>query len=120
MAGLLLQPHECGSLVSAIATRNAYADDANSDIWHDTLAAKILPASKQASNGQSERVASDEEYGSVGRPEGDEKPKTAVAQKATTFDALLGTQLLSKSGPVPTRDALADKKHVMLYFSAHW
>eukprot|EP00413_Alexandrium_margalefii_P031042 CAMPEP_0204559914 /NCGR_PEP_ID=MMETSP0661-20131031/32303_1 /ASSEMBLY_ACC=CAM_ASM_000606 /TAXON_ID=109239 /ORGANISM="Alexandrium margalefi, Strain AMGDE01CS-322" /LENGTH=154 /DNA_ID=CAMNT_0051567187 /DNA_START=69 /DNA_END=533 /DNA_ORIENTATION=+ len=33
---------------------------------------------------------------------------------------LLGGELLGKSGTVKTEEALAGKKFVMLYFSAHW
>lgn len=36
------------------------------------------------------------------------------------MDSLLGTTLLGKNGPVNTTDALAGKKAVALYFSAHW
>jgi hypothetical protein len=37
------------------------------------------------------------------------------------FEALFGKQLISKDGStVNTSDALAGKKHVMIYFSAHW
>jgi hypothetical protein len=36
------------------------------------------------------------------------------------FSTLFGSQLASKSGLVSTGDALAGKKHVMVYFSAHW
>ena len=36
------------------------------------------------------------------------------------FTDLLGDQLTSATGPVDTATALADKKFVMLYFSAHW
>jgi len=36
------------------------------------------------------------------------------------FSTLFGSQLASKSGLVSTGDALAGKKHVMIYFSAHW
>ena len=33
---------------------------------------------------------------------------------------LLGDTLLTKEGEVPLNMALGGKKHVMLYFSAHW
>ena len=33
---------------------------------------------------------------------------------------LLGDTLLTKEGEVPLKMALGGKKHVMLYFSAHW
>jgi len=36
------------------------------------------------------------------------------------FEGLLGSRLLSKDGEVATADAVAGKKNVMLYFSAHW
>merc|ERR1712070_1250791 len=36
------------------------------------------------------------------------------------FNTLFGSQLVSKSGLVSTSEALAGKKHVMIYFSAHW
>jgi nucleoredoxin len=38
----------------------------------------------------------------------------------SAFEALFGSQLISKTGSVPTSEALAGKKHVMIYFSAHW
>lgn len=39
---------------------------------------------------------------------------------AAAFEELLGPTLLGKSGEVATKDALADKEVVGLYFSAHW
>jgi len=33
---------------------------------------------------------------------------------------LFGEELLGKAGPVKTSDALAGKKNIMIYFSAHW
>jgi len=36
------------------------------------------------------------------------------------FNELFGEQLLSKSGPVSTSEALAGKSGVLVYFSAHW
>ena len=39
---------------------------------------------------------------------------------AEAFTTLFGSQLTSKSGTVNTSEALAGKKHVMIYFSAHW
>eukprot|EP00929_Paragymnodinium_shiwhaense_P028932 TRINITY_DN16695_c0_g1_i1.p2 TRINITY_DN16695_c0_g1~~TRINITY_DN16695_c0_g1_i1.p2 ORF type:complete len:202 (+),score=38.69 TRINITY_DN16695_c0_g1_i1:81-608(+) len=47
----------------------------------------------------------------------------AAAAPAATSAALLellGEELLGKAGSVPTAEALAGKKHIMLYFSAHW
>eukprot|EP00662_Eupelagonemidae_sp_cell21_P032578 gene32578-38301_t len=35
------------------------------------------------------------------------------------FADLLGGQLLTKDGPRPTREVLAGKRHVLLYFSGH-
>merc|ERR1711988_481776 len=43
---------------------------------------------------------------------------TKMASEA--FNTLFGSQLVSKSGVVSTSEALAGKKHVMIYFSAHW
>ena len=34
--------------------------------------------------------------------------------------ALFGGTILTKDGPKPTTEALANKTHVMVYFSAHW
>ena len=39
---------------------------------------------------------------------------------SAAFNDLFGAQLTSKSGAVATSEALAGKKHVMIYFSAHW
>merc|ERR1711939_270273 len=36
------------------------------------------------------------------------------------FTALFGDTILTKDGPKPTTEVLADKTHVMVYFSAHW
>jgi nucleoredoxin len=36
------------------------------------------------------------------------------------FVELFGETLLSKRGEVATKDVVAGKKHVMIYFSAHW
>ena len=36
------------------------------------------------------------------------------------FTELLGDELVGKDGPVPTATAIAGKKAVGLYFSAHW
>lgn len=38
----------------------------------------------------------------------------------TAFQELFGEKLLGKDGHVATSDALADKKAVLVYFSAHW
>ncbi|KDO33420.1 hypothetical protein SPRG_02227 [Saprolegnia parasitica CBS 223.65] len=37
-----------------------------------------------------------------------------------TLHALLGAEIQTKAGIVPTTDALANKKVVGIYFSAHW
>eukprot|EP00441_Pelagodinium_beii_P034580 CAMPEP_0197635188 /NCGR_PEP_ID=MMETSP1338-20131121/11074_1 /TAXON_ID=43686 ORGANISM="Pelagodinium beii, Strain RCC1491" /NCGR_SAMPLE_ID=MMETSP1338 /ASSEMBLY_ACC=CAM_ASM_000754 /LENGTH=283 /DNA_ID=CAMNT_0043207191 /DNA_START=36 /DNA_END=887 /DNA_ORIENTATION=- len=41
-----------------------------------------------------------------------------MASKALT--AIFGDELIGKSGPVKTSEALSGMKHVMIYFSAHW
>ena len=45
---------------------------------------------------------------------------TRAFPNMSAFEALFGSQLISKTGSVPTSEALAGKKHVMIYFSAHW
>merc|ERR1711934_1100299 len=42
------------------------------------------------------------------------------AMAAEAFSTLFGSQLVAKSGTINTNDALAGKKLVMIYFSAHW
>ena len=44
----------------------------------------------------------------------------APSSDASGLTGLLGDKLLTKEGERSTAEALAGKKHVMLYFSAHW
>lgn len=43
-----------------------------------------------------------------------------VSAASTGFDDIFGGKLTSKDGEVATKDAVAGKKHIMIYFSAHW
>merc|ERR1712216_653323 len=36
------------------------------------------------------------------------------------LNELFGDEIITKDGPKPTSEALAGKKNVMVYFSAHW
>ena len=42
------------------------------------------------------------------------------AADAIDFEALFGASLQTKDGEKPTKDVLAGKKAVLVYFSAHW
>merc|ERR1712057_54704 len=37
-----------------------------------------------------------------------------------SLESLFGPEILTKGGVEPTATALAGKKHIMVYFSAHW
>ena len=48
------------------------------------------------------------------------RQERAGSMGGSAFVELLGDELVCKDGPVPTATALAGKKAVGLYFSAHW
>lgn len=47
-------------------------------------------------------------------------PAGGAAATASWAETVLGPQLLTKSGPRPTKEALGNAEVVALYFSAHW
>ena len=58
--------------------------------------------------------------GPIGKSLGLVATAAAPASGAAGLAELLGDTLLTKEGEVPVSTALAGKKHIMLYFSAHW